>query len=54
MQRACTAWLAAWRWPENGLGLLTPDGLRSIMRTSYLSGYEAGRESARPLKAPPH
>lgn len=52
MQRSCAAWLAAWRWPVGGIAMLDTDGLRSIMRQAYMSGYEAGRESVRPPAKP--
>ncbi|MBA3774668.1 MAG: hypothetical protein H0X13_19890 [Ramlibacter sp.] len=44
MHETAAAWLA--RWPNRGeVGLLTREQLLSILRRSYIDGYEAGRAS---------
>lgn len=45
MRHACDAWLALWRWPTDGAGILTPSELRRLMARSYQAGYTHGRQS---------
>lgn len=45
MHYACAAYLAEWHWPDAGAGVLMPHQLRDMMRSSYVIGYTAGRES---------
>lgn len=40
----CDQWLLRWRWPEDGVGVLTPGDLRKLMREAYVAGYRSGRE----------
>lgn len=40
----CDQWLLRWRWPVGGVGVLTPDELRKLMRGAFMAGYRSGRE----------
>ena len=51
MRHACAKWMARWRWPVDGAGVLTPDQLRDLMGQAYCAGYSDGRDS-KTTKAP--
>lgn len=39
MHLAADAHLSNYRWPEDGLQVMTPEQLRAALRTAYLAGY---------------
>ena len=50
MHAECAGWLGRYRLPEDGVGMLTPDQLRDVIRETYLRAYQDGRESRTPRK----
>ena len=43
MRAACGQWMLRLIWPTDGVGMLTPDQMRDLMREAYYGGYEDGR-----------
>jgi hypothetical protein len=50
MHAAADAHLDAYRCPEGGVHMMTPEQLRDALRTAYLAGYSDCRLSIRPPK----
>ena len=50
MHDAALAFLDRYRWPADGVQVMTPDQLRELLREAYTTGYMAGRDSCAPGK----